>query len=60
MSFCRGLELGIHGIFAKAYVGDQLSVSNIVMVQVGEQVPYGELNPIPGTIEAGLFDKFEG
>ena len=56
----KGLELGIHGMYAKAYVGDRLSISNIVTVQVGEQVPYGELNPIPGTIEAGFFDKFEG
>ncbi|MDA3823496.1 MAG: glycosyl hydrolase [Bacteroidales bacterium] len=55
------LSLGIHGMYAKVYVDDNFKVTNIISVQVGEQLPY--LNTtfeIPGTIEAGLYDKFEG
>lgn len=55
------LTLGIHGIYAKIYVGDDFNVSNIVSVQVGDQVPYsGNAIAIPGTFEAGHYDKFEG
>ncbi|PZR20136.1 MAG: endo-1,3(4)-beta-glucanase [Flavobacterium psychrophilum] len=55
------LQLGIHGMYAKVYAGQLFSVTNIVSIQVGEQVPY--LNTpftVPGTIEAGNYDKFEG
>ena len=42
-------------------MNDQFNVTNIVNVQVGEQVPYsGTPIAIPGSIEAGLYDKFEG
>ena len=55
------LALGIHGMFAKIYINNNFNVSNIVTVQVGNQVPYlGTSFDIPGTIEAGLYDKFEG
>ena len=55
------LGLGIHGFYAKVYVNNQFSVTNIVEVQIGEQVPYlGSPNTIPGEIEAGFYDKFEG
>ena len=55
------LSLGIHGMYAKIFVNDQFNVSNIVTIQVGEQVPYlGSAFEIPGSIEAGLYDEFEG
>ncbi|GGK14740.1 hypothetical protein GCM10007962_06230 [Yeosuana aromativorans] len=55
------LELGVHGMYAKVYKGAQFSVTNIVKVQVGEQVPYsGTPISIPGIIEPGYYDKFQG
>ena len=55
------LALGIHGMYAKIYINNNFNVSNIVTIQVGDQVPYqGTSFEIPGTIEAGLYDKFEG
>lgn len=54
------LGLGVHGMYAKAYDGDNFAVSNNIFIQVGEQVPYDEVHVIPGTIQGGLFDKFEG
>ncbi|MEN8248866.1 MAG: glycosyl hydrolase [Bacteroidota bacterium] len=55
------LTLGSHGIYAKVYVGDAFNITNIISIQVGEQVPYlGSVFEIPGTIEAGHYDKFEG
>lgn len=57
----ENLNLGVHGFYAKVYVNDQFNVTNIVNVQVGEQVPYsGTAISIPGIIEPGLYDKFEG
>ena len=56
----ENLELGIHGFYAKIYQEDDFAVSNIVSVQVGEQLPYEEIHTLPGTIEAGHYDKFEG
>ncbi len=53
------LALGIHGMYSKVYVGTEFIVSNSVSVQVGEQVPYASVHAIPGTIEAGHFDKYE-
>ena len=54
------LALGIHGMYAKVFLGTEFAVSNSVSVQVGEQVPYSGVHLIPGTIEAGHFDSFEG
>jgi len=55
------LQLGIHGIYAKLFVGENFNVSNIISIQVGEQVPYlGTALNIPGVIEAGNYDKFQG
>jgi len=56
----NNLELGIHNMYAKVYVGNELAASNIISVQVGEQVPYADVHVIPGTIQAGFFDTFEG
>ena len=55
------LTLGIHGMYAKVFINNEFNVSNTVTIQVGEQVPYlGTPFEIPGTIEAGFYDKFEG
>mgnify|MGYP003335559566 FL=1 len=55
------LEIGNHDFFARMYVDDSYNLSNVITVQVGEQYPYNdELNIIPGTIEAGHYDYFEG
>ncbi len=55
------LTLGVHGFYAKIFVNDHFNVTNIVNVQVGEQVSYsGTPISIPGTFEAGFYDKFEG
>jgi endo-1,3(4)-beta-glucanase len=54
------LDFGVHGMYAKVFLGQDFAVSNIISVQVGEQVPYSGVHLIPGTIEAGHFDSFEG
>jgi len=57
----ENLAFGIHGMYAKIYVDEYFNVSNIIAVQVGEQVPFlGTPFIIPGVIEAGNYDKFEG
>ena len=57
----ENLTLGVHGMYAKVYECTNFNVTNIVQIQVGEQVPYfGTAFAIPGTIEAGNYDKFEG
>jgi endoglucanase Acf2 len=55
------LAVGIYGMHAKIVVGDRFNISNIVSVQVGEQLPYsGSAVALPGMIEAGNYDTFEG
>ena len=55
------LALGVRGMYARVYQNDNFNVTNIVAIQVGEQVPYsGSAHAIPGTIEAGHYDKFDG
>jgi endoglucanase Acf2 len=55
------LLLGMHGFYAKVYDGEKLNVTNSADVQVGNQLPYGGTAwAIPGTIEAGKYDIFEG
>ena len=55
------LTLGIHGFYAKVYQNTEFNVTNIVEVQVGEQVSYlGTPHAIPGDIEVGHYDVFEG
>ena len=56
-----GLQIGKHSFYAKIYDGDKYSVTNSVEVLVGNQLPYGGTPvAIPGTIEAGKYDIFEG
>jgi len=55
------LQLGIHNFYAKIYDGDKYTVSNTVQVLVGNKLPYGGTPwAIPGTIEAGKYDYFDG
>jgi endoglucanase Acf2/uncharacterized protein YjdB len=56
------LAAGLPNFHARAYVGTtNHNVSNVVSVQAGSQVPYlGSPAAIPGTIEAGNYDAFEG
>lgn len=56
-----GLQPGKHDFYAKIIVGDKYNVTNAVQVLVGEQLPFGgSVVTIPGTLEAGKFDVFEG
>ena len=55
------LQIGIHNFYAKIFEGDKYSVTNTAQVQVGNQLPYGGITAlIPGIIEAGKYDTFEG
>lgn len=55
------LGLGVHSLYAKVYENEKFNTSNSVLVTVGEQKPYeGTISAIPGTIEAGKYDIFEG
>ena len=55
------LELGKHEFYAKMYIDESFELSNIVIIDVGEQVPYNSIiSLIPGTIESGKYDFFEG
>lgn len=55
------LTAGKHSFYAKIYDGEKFSISNIVPVVVGSQLPYSEAPfNIPGVIEAGKYDRFEG
>lgn len=56
------LEVGTHGLSAKIYQTDDLFVvTNSVSVVVGIQQPYsGSPILIPGTFEAGHYDKYQG
>ncbi|VBB48384.1 Glycosyl hydrolase family 81 [uncultured Paludibacter sp.] len=56
------LTLGMHSFYARVYESDvKYTVTNTVEVQVGNQLPFGGATwNIPGTIESGKFDVFEG
>lgn len=55
------LQLGIHNFYAKIYDSDKFNVTNTAQVLVGNELPYGGTAwAIPGTIEAGKYDVFEG
>ena len=56
------LTLGTHSLYAKVYQDAvKFNVTNSVNVQVGNQLPFGGTPwAIPGIIEAGKFDAFEG
>jgi endoglucanase Acf2 len=57
----ENLVPGKHAFYARVFEGEAFAVTNTVTVVVGRQLPYlGSAFAIPGTIEAGLYDKFEG
>ncbi len=57
----ENLSAGKHLFYARIYEGTDYNLSNIAPVIVGRQLPYsGIANAVPGTIEAGWYDKFEG
>ena len=59
----QALNLGVgkHSFYARIYDGNNFSISNLVTVTVGEQLPYlGNPTIIPGSLEAGHYDIFEG
>ncbi|RED94385.1 glycosyl hydrolase [Marinoscillum furvescens] len=52
---------GFPAYHTRVYVGSDFNVSNIVRIQSGAQTPYlGSPTAIPGTLEAGYYDSFEG
>ncbi len=55
------LGLGVHSLYAKIFENEKFNPTNSVHVTVGEQKPYGgTAAQIPGIIEAGHYDVFEG
>ncbi|MEZ4850579.1 MAG: glycosyl hydrolase [Bacteroidia bacterium] len=55
------LTVGKHSFYARMYEGENFTISNIVKVLVGEQLPYlGDPIIIPGSFYAGHYDIFEG
>ena len=55
------LNVGVHGFYARVYDGVDFNVTNLSSVMVGRQLPFiGSAVSLPGTIQAGLYDKFEG
>lgn len=57
----ENLSAGKHYYYARIYDGTDYNLSNIAPVMVGRQLPWpGVANAVPGTIEAGWYDKFEG
>ena len=52
---------GKHRFFARIYQGTDFGISNMVTIISGDQIPFsGSPTPIPGTIEPGNYDIFEG
>ena len=55
------LSSGVARFYAKAVSGSMSATSNIVTVEVGSQQPFNNvIRTIPGIIEAGHYDFFEG
>ncbi len=55
------LASGRYRFYANVYYKGQVSQSNIPTILVGEQVPFEtKWNAIPGMIESGRFDQFDG
>jgi len=55
------LFAGKHSLYAKIYEGENFNVSNLISIVVGEQLPYlGYATEIPGSMQAGNYDMFEG
>jgi endo-1,3(4)-beta-glucanase len=56
-----GLPVGKRSFYARMYEGENFTISNIVQVIVGEQLPYlGDPIAIPGSFYPAHYDIFEG
>ena len=61
MATAENLTSGIHNFYAKVHNSSGFVTTNSVQVVVGEQKPYlNQPFQIPGTIQAGNYDYFEG
>lgn len=57
----KNLATGKYTVFAKIFQNGNTLFTNLLTVIVGEQIPYNKTaKAIPGTIESGHFDEFEG
>ena len=57
----QNLSLGTHNIYGKMFSGSEFGLTNFITIVVGDQVAYNNSeNNIPGTIEPGKYDFFEG
>ena len=57
----NNLTLGTHNIYAKIFSGEEYGISNFLTIIVGEQIAYENVSyDIPGTLEPGKYDSFEG
>lgn len=57
----NNIQTGHHKFYARVYLGNLYNFSNIVTLIAGDQLPYpSTVHNIPGTIEAGNYDSFEG
>lgn len=55
------LAIGRHNFYARIYEGSNFTITNIVTVTVGDQLPFsGTPIAIPGDFYAGDYDIFEG
>lgn len=55
------LNSGKYLFHARAFLDSKMVLSNFITLIVGEQIPYNKAaRSIPGTIESGHFDEFEG
>ncbi len=55
------MALGVFSLYAKVYQGSAFNTTNVISVQIGEQLPYsGSPIVLPGVIEAAHYDLFEG
>lgn len=55
------LKLGWNDLSARMYQGSAFAISNFVRVRVGEIQAFGNVpTVIPGTLQPGHFDEFEG
>ena len=50
----------MHGFYGKVFSDTDISVTNVIYIQVGEQSTYaGSPFIIPGIVESGHYDSFQ-
>ena len=56
----QDLPIGVHGFYGKIFSDTDISLTNVIYIQVGEQSAYtGSPFTIPGVIESGHYDSFQ-